>query len=251
MGNLMQHWTLCEILGAAQRHTSCLSYVDAHAMAPMARCRTDTCRTFDRVRDGEQQKSDYEQAWRRLAPAEKGYPNSAAFVQDVWKGRVFMLLCELDSSTVAELKTWADNRNEVTVFDGDWRKRFEKGLPDAPLTLLSFDPYMYNRKRAVKKPGNLYVSDLELTVSSVDAVQGGVLLQLSTYDTNDGNPQEAVISSVSGILANGGFRRAAVARVNRKMMSLVYARGIDWFADLEDMPGRFTDWLGTTGSAAP
>ena len=27
VGNLMQHWTLCEVLATAQRHASCLSYV--------------------------------------------------------------------------------------------------------------------------------------------------------------------------------------------------------------------------------
>ena len=35
-GNLMQHWTLCEMLTVAQRHASCLTCVDAHAMAPAA-----------------------------------------------------------------------------------------------------------------------------------------------------------------------------------------------------------------------
>lgn len=36
-GNLMQHWTLCELLVIAGKHTSELSFIDAHAMAPLAR----------------------------------------------------------------------------------------------------------------------------------------------------------------------------------------------------------------------
>ena len=33
-GNLMQHWTLCEILRIANNHARGLNYIDAHAMAP-------------------------------------------------------------------------------------------------------------------------------------------------------------------------------------------------------------------------
>ncbi len=36
-GNLMQHWTLCELLVIAGKHTSELSFIDAQAMAPLAR----------------------------------------------------------------------------------------------------------------------------------------------------------------------------------------------------------------------
>lgn len=246
VGHLMQHWTLCEILTAAQRHASCLSYVDAHAMAPMARCRKAMCQTFDRVRDGDRRASTYELAWRRLVSARgNGYPNSAAFVREVWKGQVSMLLCEIDTPTVAALETWGGGLDAVTVSEGDWRERFEKGLPDAPLTLLSFDPYMYNRNRRVKNPGNLYPSDLELLVRSVDTLRGGIHLQLSTYSANDGNPQDAVMSSIDEILAQGRLRRVGLVRVNRQMMSLIYARQVDWAAELADLGNRFTQWLET------
>ena len=69
---------------------------------------------------------------------------------------------------------------------------------------------MYNRHQRKRKPGNPYWSDLEPTVWPVDALRGRVLLQLSTCDTNDGNPQEAVISSVDAILPKGCYRRTAV-----------------------------------------
>ena len=245
VGNLMQHWTLCETLSVVQRHVSCLSYVDAHAMAPVAWRRDAENKVFDRVRDSERPKSAYERAWWRLAPGRQGYPNSAAFVRNLWDGRVAMLLCEIDSSTAAEVGAWAVERTGVTVVDGDWRTRFEQGLPDAPMTLLSFDPYMYDRRRDVTDPGkgNLYPPDLELTVDALDAVRGGVLVQLSTYGTQAGNSQDAAIASVNAILDEGRLRPVAVVRANRKMMSLVYARGIDWFAELADMPQRFRRWL--------
>lgn len=138
VGNLIQHWTLCETLNVAQRHTSCLSYVDAHAMAPVAPCRDAKCATFDRVRGGLDkcvEQSVYEQAWRRLVQGAEGYPNSAAFIEDIWKGRVSMLLCEIDPTTAAELETWArGDRKHVRVFKGDWLQKFKNGLPDGPLT---------------------------------------------------------------------------------------------------------------------
>ena len=92
-------------------------------------------------------------------------------------------------------------------------------------------------------PGNLYPCDLELTVRALDAVQGGVLVQLSTYSTQDGNSQEAVVSSVNAILAKGRLRPTTVVRLDGRMMSLVCAREIDWLAELADLPRRFRAWL--------
>ncbi len=38
VGNLMQHWTLCELLDIANQHYEIpgLNFIDAHAMAPRA-----------------------------------------------------------------------------------------------------------------------------------------------------------------------------------------------------------------------
>ncbi|MCY4637586.1 MAG: hypothetical protein OXG04_24370 [Acidobacteria bacterium] len=236
VGNLMQHWTLCEILTVAQRHASRLSYVDAHAMAPVASVQSERKderrQTFDCVRDGRPgRESVYERAWHRLTPNGQGYPNSAAFVEDVWNGRVSMLLCEMDPSTAAKLRAWAQGRTEATVIEGDWRTSFKDGLPDAPMTLLSFDPYSYDRTPSVKKRSYLYPSDLKLIVDALDGVQGGILIQLSTYGVKRGDSQEAVALSVKEILQKGRLRLAAVVKVNESMMSLVYVRGIDWYAD--------------------
>ncbi len=156
-----------------------------------------------------------------------------------------MLLCETDPATVVALKGWAQDRKEVRVVAGDWRDRFEDGLPDAPLTLLSFDPNMYNRHPRERDSRNLYPSDLERTVRALCAVRGGVLVQLSTYAANDGNAQGAVISSANTILASGGLCLAAAVRVDGQMMSLVYARGLGWSAELAGLPERFRAWLDT------
>ncbi len=263
----MQHWTLCEVLQAAQKHTAGLSFIDAHAMVPLANARTSR-RTgqnaeFDSVRDAlPGQGSVYEQEWHRLAPERRdAYPNSATFVRAVWKDDYSMLLCENDPGTAAEIDCWLPGVRRspkckgANLFRGDWRTRFKKGLPDpntaglpnGSLTLVSFDPYMYSRHsppcQTAGNAGYLYPEDLKLALCALDAVRGGVLMQLSTYSTAKGcNPQRAVIPSVKSILRSGGFGLAAVVKANRSMMSMVYARDVGWEADLLGLPGWFNKW---------
>ena len=214
---------------------------------------------FDRVREGllNHPGSAYEQAWHHLAP-NGGYPNSAAFVEKVWEGDFSLLLCETDPSTLAELRPWLKRVHKsarcksAELFPGDWRKRFAEGLPsasevglaDGSLTLVSFDPYMYNRRRGVdaQNKGNLYPEDIDRVLDAVSILEGGILIQLSTYDTNDNNPQKAVISSVNSILAASAFTRCGVVSANNKMMSLVYARNVSWSTELANLPDRFSKW---------
>ena len=270
VGHLMQHWTLCELLVIAGKHTTGLNFIDAHAMAPLATKKkqpTDAKRKqpayakFDRAqaRLPNPTGSDYEQAWHYLAPSGGGYPNSAAFVNAVWKQDFSLLLCEVDDATCKVLAPWlqcvakAKNCRATELFRGNWRNRFTKGLPspaeaglaDGALTLVSFDPDMCSRHRGVvnHNPRNLYPEDLELAMCAMGNLEGSVLIHLPTYSPNGNNPQGAVIASVNSVLASKGFTLLAVVRVNGAMMSLVYARNISWAAELENLPGRFTAWL--------
>ena len=256
-GNLMQHWTLSEVLVIAGKHAAGLSFIDAHAMAPLALEPTDKHSGFSRVQTAlPGQKSVYERAWHQLA-RDGGYPNSAAFVQELWNGDFSLLLCEVDHSTIRELAPWLERAREsprcksAELFSGDWRKRFSQGLPsssevgltEGSLTLVSFDPYMYNRHQvASPKKGNLYPDDVERAVGALRSLKGEVLIQLSTYSANGNNPQKDVIASLDSILEPGDFTLCAVVRVNKGMMSLVYARGGLLSDELANLPYRFTKW---------
>lgn len=266
-GNLMQHWTLCELLVIAGKHTSELSFIDAHAMAPLAR-ESETGKQdkqFIRVQKGlpEYPESAYEQAWHHLAP-NGGYPNSAAFMKQVWEGDFSMLLCETDPSTITELQPWLNRVRELArcksakLFQGCWQKRFAEGLPsaskvdltDGPLMLVSFDPNMYDRNGPPIEPKyeNMYPCDLCTVVDAISGVRGGVLIQLSTYSANNANRQTDVLSSIDSILVSrGGFTRAAVVKTNKKMMSLIYARNVSWSPELAILPEHFTEWLNSKG----
>ena len=100
-GNLLQHWVLCELVSAARKHVSRLQFIDAHAMAPIAKERTGEDCVFDLVRARlSEHHSSYERAWNELVlHGETGYPNSAGFVKRLWNGLLFMLLCEVDDAT--------------------------------------------------------------------------------------------------------------------------------------------------------
>ena len=244
-GNLLQHWVLCELVSVARRHVSRLQFIDAHAMAPMADRRTatdkkDKGRVFDSVRDhlpGQPERdSSYERAWRELVPrGEAAYPNSASFVNRLWTGSVYMLLCERDKETVQEFRDWAGSRPDVEVASGDWQSRFGEGLPESgELTLVSFDPYMFSRRCEPKRPkiGNMYPEDLDLVVQAMREMQKGVMLQLSTYSTNDSNSQTDVEQCIRDRLHGGGFEQVATVRAGGDMMSVVFARGVAWGSDV-------------------
>ena len=258
-GHLMQHWTLCEILVTANKHTAGLNYIDAHAMAPLATERQVGDVHFDNVKNcspssGE---SAYELAWHQLAP-HGGYPNSAAFVKEVWKGDFSLLLCEIEPETCKKIdEDWLPSVRQLAncqtakLYRGDWLERFKKGLPqptdvglaDGSLTMVSFDPDMYNRNRRRRNSRNLYPYDLETAMRAMDCLGGCGLIQLSTYNVNDNNPQGAVISSVNQIMVANDFQLLAVVPLDKRMMTLVYTRNVSWAYELADLPDRFDKWL--------
>ena len=268
-GNLMQHWTLCELVNIAdEENVPGLSFIDAHAMAPCAEEPDDkpgySRPLFLNTRAAlPGQRSVYERAWHQLAPKE-GYPNSANFVQHVWTRDFSMLLCEKDPATVTALDTWLPSvRSQprckrAKVIFGDWLETFDKGLPSPTQvglpkgsTLVSFDPNMYNQQPvAQRNPFVLYPNDLRKAVGQLNRLDGGVIMQLSTYSTDYGNGQRDVQNSVGSILRPNSFTQRAVVRVSathsgKAMMSLVYTRDVpDALSErLENLPGNFSKWF--------
>ena len=257
VGNLAQHWTFCEILAIVNKRARELNFVDAHAMAPVAARRGNIgaeSAVFDRVRGRlPGQKSAYERAWRKLVPEGNGYPNGAAFLNALWKGEFSLLLCEIDPSTAANIEAWAVGvtndgaaRRNVRVYPGDWRKRFEKGFSGDELTLISFDPKMYNVKRVNREKAEImYPSDVERLVRAARELGGGVVVQISTRGANNGAGQESVERSIDEILVGrGGFERLAAVKPNERAMSLVYGRGVAWANELRRLGDEFGRWLG-------
>ena len=260
LGNLMQHWTLCEVLQVANANVAGLSFVDAYAMAPRATPGTKSDKWFKCVKSCLPGKgSAYEQAWHSLSEHQpEGYPNSASFVSQLWKRNFSLILCEKDCQTADEIDEWlpvtrkSSRCREAVVFPGDWRERFLDGLPNSSgiglpagsLTMVSFDPTMYSSKPSPvqRHSANLYRTDLGLALYALKGVAGPIIVQLSTYTSSGNNPQNKVIESVNSVLTPGQFKQAAVVRANSNMMSLVYTRDVDWADDLCGLPARFEEW---------
>ena len=268
-GNLMQHWTLCEVLRIAQSHHSALNYIDAHAMAPLATRRTGQYPVFDAVKSGlPNGESAYEKAWYSLTKTREGYPNSANFVRQVWKGPYSLFLCEKDPATYAFIKDWlcelkATDPNCACAASrcGDWRRAFADGLPhpasvglpEDALTVISFDPYFVSKSwdRYGEDWGAIYPQDLAVIGDALHALPGTVLVQVSTYSVNGGNSQEEIEQLVDCALQGRAFSRVAKTQVKGKrpnargnMMSLIYAREVPWAAgELAHLGQAFSAWL--------
>ena len=269
VGNLMQHWTFCELVNIAADNGSLgLNFIDAHAMSPLAREKVRPDARFNRVEARVQRDpapdhewaSKYEWAWHHLAPS-TGYPNSAVFVEKVWESPFSLLLCEMDWPTIAELGLWCDRVRDsercmnVALAPGDWRNTFaaglpnpaEAGLPTGSLTLLSFDPYYISTHGRPSPPGpNIYAEDLQCVRDQLNDFVDGIVIQLSTYSSQN-NPREEVIDLADGILTPNphGFMRNARTSVDGHMMSLVYTRGLgnEWCQELRGLGDRFRAWL--------
>ncbi len=270
VGHLMQHWMLCKLVTIAadeDKHIPGLSFIDAHAMAPLARVMGRRRRDdqFDGVRDRlPGQRSAYEWAWHHLAPS-VGYPNSAVFVEKVWKRDFALLLCETDRPTIAELGQWCesvrrlDRCKTAKLSPGDWRNRFrfDKGLPsptevgllDGSLTLVSFDPDRYDYTTTFAKQGNgrrLYPDDLqELVLPALQGIEGGILVHLPTYAVPSGRALDDVIESVDPLMEQSDFRRPCdeVRIPGKDMMSLIYAHNVPWANELANLPTDFRRWF--------
>ena len=265
VGNVMQHWTLCDVLRIANVYTLGLSFIDSYAMAPWATRCTKPDEIFESVKNRLSVKgSAYEQAWHSLSQGQqgKGYPNSSAFVQEVWKHNFSLILCEKDDQTADEIDEWlhvarkSPKCTDGELSRGDWRERFVDGLPNpsatglpaGSLTVVSFDPTMYSsRYSPVRRCAtNLYRIDLGLVLYALGGVTGPIVIQLSTYTANDNNPQDKVIESIYSVLTRGQFQQAAVVREDENIMSLVYTREVDWADDLAGLPDRFAEWRSQT-----
>ena len=225
--------------------------------APFATQRTaKRADCFDRVRDRlPGQRSPYECTWHKILrrrPANSGYPNSAAFLTNLWKAPYSLLLCEADRATAGELTRWSDvihggpNCAGIEIFKGDWRARFKQDIfPEGDLVFFSFDPYMFNHHSVTKPyPGNMYPEDLDILASAVQGIRQGTIVQLSTFCANARNPQRKVSAAIGSEFEKCGLRIIAKVRANGNMMSLVLTRNVDWNDSLRTLPERFNLWLG-------
>ena len=254
IGNLLQHWVLCELLECCKGDWATLRFVDAYSMAPLATERSKphwSSELFDHARDRVKRVSMFERTWSGLDRNALGYPNSAAFVAAAWHGQYSMVLCERDDATVGELQCWKVDREReprcggIEVAPGDWRQRFETAVTAASDPLfLSFDPDMFSCRDSSDDGRKMTGSDLALVGRAVPTT-GSVVMQLSTYSVNGGNTQSKVQAAVKSSLDDIGLELLAVVKTDDQMMSMVLGRSCAdaIVQNISAMPERFESWL--------
>ncbi len=265
-GNLMQHWVLCDVLERlAQVSPKHLLFVCSHSMAPWSvpvhRDKKDACRNvFDEARRrlAESRASLYEKAWDDLDVAGGlPYPSSAVFAQKVWSGPLSLMLCEKEAHVFAEIEGWCSTlemRNRcktIRVHKEDWREAFEAGLPtnDCDLIFIEMDPMRFEcngpeRCARQGKEDTLFPEDLYLVGDAIRATDKPVVLQISSYSSQNDNAVSKVEKTIIDHLRDDKFVLDGRATVgDGQMISLVLCRGIQLYPHPYELGSAFDKWL--------
>ena len=243
-GNLIQHWTFCQIVATLRTiypEKALLQYVDAYAMAPGSDPDPSTMdKAFQRCMGrlpGEN--THYEQAWQLLHGKNGGrYPSSAAFVRHLWGEAVTFCLCDNNRIVRAELDRWLESQSPGREYHpprahGDWRQ-----VPRLPCTLLGdlclmqFDPNVINVGDAPRYPTSttLYASEIAALADQIGESKEHVVLQLNSYPGQNVPNLGDVATSIGKTLLKSGFDPVSAipdSDLKTTAFALVFAIGID------------------------
>jgi len=267
----MQHWVLCELFDQlSHENNPHLLFVCTHSMAPWSvpeevdygsvhSPRLHRRRPYDEVRQRLYQRptSSYERYWQSLSShAGTPYPSSAVFASTAWSRKLSLLLCEQVPNTADEIHAWMSlpevktRLTHASLYRGDWRKGLDSSFittaqPD--VILIELDPMQFEHRNPV--PGRdknavlLYPEDMDILLRFIAATTVPVVVQVSSYDTNNGNSQTDTIPAISTPLLMNGFTEAARVKSNDLMVSLVFSRGLVLCPSPASLNQRFNDWL--------
>ncbi len=269
-GNLMQHWTLCECLGRLHDLYGSLHFVTTHSMAPWAipvvkpdpdHCRNKFIAAGSRLAALDRS-SRYEAAWKQLSITNGlPYPSSAVLACETWKKPLTLALCEYDPNVASEIDGWLsmpqteDRLQPSPVLRGDWRC-----LVCSPLVLntsqqcifVEMDPMRYDSRRKRSNvdpngrkncdPQSLYPEDIERLVTLLTDIETPIVLQISSFSTQNANSLSRQRDSLSGILNLAGFNLRYETTVGDQMASFVFHRNSA--LPPADFRAEFSDWLG-------
>jgi hypothetical protein len=265
-GNLMQHWTLCEVLDRLQREqVSSLHFISTHSMAPWSLAKpknneeSDADRRIFR-RAGERLARNsggtlYENAWLDLS-VEDGipYPSSALFAQSVWKKPISLALCEQATTVADEIDGWlkgpavCDRYVHGVLLRGDWRAGIDSPFcmkTDCACVYIEMDPMRYDHRESGKRkqsdPASLYPEDLTHLTRLLTNEARPVVLQISSFSAQNGNSRQVIETSLRSGLEPSGFSFADQTYVNGQMVSFVFCRGIE--LQNVSLQTRFSDWI--------
>jgi hypothetical protein len=278
-GNLMQHWTLAEVIAAISDKDCKLHFITTHSMAPWStpekkseslRCR-QIFRAACRRLKAHAVSSPYEIAWKALSnEAGVPYPSSAVFMTKLWESKPILIsLCEYDARNFEEIEGWLSDDllskfflHRVS-FQGDFRHSLQNPTlwqngADSDCIYIEMDPMKYDARRRLpntwpktkKMPDGyrrntdlqiIYPEDMEHILHNLPSSPKGVILQISSFDVNNGMTLDKQEASLRTILNPYDFELAGQARVKKQMATFVFTRNIK--LNIDGIQGRFETWL--------
>lgn len=279
VGNLMQHWTFCETLGAIEETSQRpdLFFLCTHSMAPGSQPGPRNSNPvlhqhFDRVLQrtfgGNADGCAYAQAWRALSgPAGLPYPSSAAFAVNRWRGGLSLWLCENSAPVAAEISNWW-NRDDFPrnllgrrIHERGWQACFQRPqqgrqqeerellverASQCKIAFIECDPDMVITQEGTRRdnPRIIYYEDVFTIAQLATELDIPVVIQISSYSTQFNNPPEQVRDVVSRVMDENGFALRASVAVENTMTSLIYSNGPTLWNDApEHLSASFNDWL--------
>jgi hypothetical protein len=268
-GNLMQHWTLCECLSRLNSHYDRLHFVSTHSMAPWSvpvkkiesdHCRDTFCRAGQRLIE-RLDPSAYEIAWRSLSLSDGvPYPSSAQLVCRTWSGDLSLALCEYEHSVSTEIEGWLDlpqtkDRSVTSVLmRGDWRVSIGSPLvknTEHECIYIEMDPMRYDSRRKrtqefikgrkTSDPQAVYPEDMEGLMAHLSGVTEPIIIQLSSFSTQNANSLDRKRESLGEVLLANGFGHLYETAVGDQMASFVFHRSTP--LQNENLADAFSRWL--------
>lgn len=167
-----------------------------------------------------------------------------------------LLLCEQVPANADEIHAWMSlpevrtRLTQTSLHRGDWREGLDSSFimatqPD--VILIELDPMQFEHRNPApgseKNSALLYPEDIDLLVRFSAASTVPVVVQVSSYDTNNNNSQVDTIPAISTPLLANGFTEAARVKPNELMVSLVFCRGLALWSSSAILNQRFNDWL--------
>jgi hypothetical protein len=185
------------------------------------------------------------------------YPSSAVIANHQWKADLTLFLCEIEAFPASEIKAWMELPEvsaritpESRLYEGDWRVGLNNQVfysSNADCFVIELDPMQFECANPVDERSRngalLFPDDIQRILLYIQLVNKPVVIQLTTYNTQNNNPLHRVESHITPILVNAGFRTEAFVSPHGSMGSWVFSHGLQLWSNTSLLNDQFNQWL--------
>jgi hypothetical protein len=271
-GNLLQHWVLCETLEVlAEKGIEHLHLTCTHSMAPWSipkpvdysknhSPKLHQRKYFDRVRSrlATNKGSIFENCWRDCSGTSGvPYPSSAVIANKLWTKKLSLFLCEIDAFSASEIDAWmklpeisARITAESKLHCGNWRAGLTTQVfsnSNADCFVIELDPMQFECGNPLLETSRngalLYPDDIERVLTCIQSLNKPLVIQVTSYNTQNNNSLNRVESHIVPIFSNAGFVLEASVSPHGSMRSWVFSRNLQLWNQPSLLDHQFNQWL--------